>query len=143
MVTFDGENLRIKVVGETLIDVRDDLYIPWKQWLGQDENMKYPEAIRPVGGDEIGGGSKSPLFFFLKNNWKIEVDGTTCQFQFNLYCDEDSNDNTDPFIYINGGGATNIGATSPILSVGSGLSSEEHTKLMGMVDEIFGRRIEC
>lgn len=73
-VTFDGENRKIIVnPGENEISVKVDIYSAWKQWASTYDNMAFPEAIRVVGGDPIGGGLFTGDIYFLMNGWQIEV----------------------------------------------------------------------
>lgn len=72
-VDFDGENKLIIVrYGETVLDVVYDIYFPWKAWVLQGENQKYPQALRYVGGDALVGGKSLAPYFFLMNGWKIK-----------------------------------------------------------------------
>lgn len=95
MVTFDGQNKIIQVnPGITSIDVRT-VYSLWKQWVRTSDNAKWSRAFRVVGGDPIGGGAISPIFFFLVNGWTIRPDDTsgshTLNVSLNLYTDPDTN----------------------------------------------------
>lgn len=63
-VTFDGVSRIISVnTGVTVLDAQT-LYSWWKQWASTGDNSKYLQAFRPVGGDDIGGGSQAPMYFF-------------------------------------------------------------------------------
>ena len=71
-VTFDGVNRLILINnGETSIDVKQDIYSDWKEWMEQADNAKYTEAISTVGGEPIGGGQFVGATFFLENGWRI------------------------------------------------------------------------
>ncbi len=133
-VSFDGITKRIEVTGVPNIDVSRDVYSSWKQWVILSDNAKYTQAIRPVGGDGIGSGQKSPAYFFLMNDWKVLINGIAVNFQLNLYCEEETNINTFPFLIINNGSVSYKVSDSPIVSVssGSGLSQDEHDKLIGL-----------
>lgn len=130
-VTFDGITKRMIVTGVSSIDVQKDLYSGWKHWIIQSDNAKYLQAIRPVGGDSIGGGQRSPAYFFLMNDWKVVVDGINVDFSLNLYCEEASNVSVFPFLISNNGSASYKVSDSPIVvqSTGSGLSPEQDAKL--------------
>lgn len=76
-VTFDGENRLIIVNFEEInIAVKEDIYSAWKEWAMLRDNVKYPIAIRSVGGDPIGGSSQTGDTYFLINNWKLIIDLT-------------------------------------------------------------------
>lgn len=73
-VTFDGINKLILInYGITDIDVKIDLYSNWKEWLLVDDNAKFLEAIRGVGGDPTVGDDALGSTFFLINGWKIRT----------------------------------------------------------------------
>lgn len=145
MVNFDGVNKTITVTN-TLIEVRRDLYSAWKRWAVVGDNLKYLQAFRSVGGDGIGGGSSSPNFFFLMNNWKIVVDGVVAEFKYNLYCEESSNETYTPFVYVNGGNATNSVSSSPVVTVvedsGSGLTASQTAELKSIYLSLVGDRTQ-
>ena len=128
-VSFDGTTKRMVVSGVTMVDVQRDLYSAWKHWLILSDNAKYEQALRPVGGDSIGGGQRSPVYFFLMNNWKVVVDGSVVDFSLNLYCEEATNTSTFPFIIQNNGAVSYKVSDSPVVSRGSGLSAEQAMQL--------------
>lgn len=71
-VTFDGPNkLIILPTAVYTIDVKEDLYEPWKEWVLLNDNSKYLQAFSAVGGDPIGGANIIFPYFFLINGWKI------------------------------------------------------------------------
>ena len=110
-VTFDGENKIIEVVnGVTQIDVQNDLYSSWKNWVILSDNAKYMQAFRTFGGDPTSATQSAPKYFFLLNGWKVLVDNDNILVQSNLYTD----DGTSPFIVQNNGSvsATNSDAQS-------------------------------
>ena len=122
MIAIDGPLKRIFVSGVSTQDVQE-VYSEWKRWVLQTNNLKYDRAFRVIGGEGIGGGQKSPAYFFLMNNWKVVVDGESVIFSYNLYCDENSNTNTDQFILLNGAAVSNTISTSP--ATGSSLSDND------------------
>lgn len=70
--TFDGPNKIITIVnGETEIDAQRDLYSAWKRWVLINDNAKYLQAFRTVGGDPIGAGQTVSAYFFLLNGWRV------------------------------------------------------------------------
>lgn len=100
-VTFDGEFKIIYVnYGEVALDLEEDLYSSWKEWVRVRENGKYEQALRNVGGDPLPGGDKLGATFFLTNGWRIrtwEGDHTLTVFG-NIYTEEGD----DPFITTEG-----------------------------------------
>jgi len=136
-VTFDGIQKRILVTGVTSVDVQRDLYSGWKRWVRAAANAKFQQAMRPVGGDSIGGGQQSPAYFFLLNDWKIIVSGENVNFASNIYCDELSNSNTFPFVVSGGGAVSYKISDSPVVTVssGSGLSPDQDAKLTSIRDK--------
>lgn len=96
-VTFDGANKIIIINdGETFIDVEEDLYSAWKEWVLVDDNVKFLAAMRGVGGDPTVGGDFLGATFFLINGWKIRpFEGDhSLTVRGNLF----SEDGLDPFI---------------------------------------------
>lgn len=72
MVTFDGENKLITATsGTTTIDVKEDLYSSWKEFVGESDNSKYLPAFRVVGGEPIEGQNTITPYFFLLNGWRF------------------------------------------------------------------------
>ena len=85
---FDGENkLIIMDDGEDILDTRI-MYYNWKLWLSNPENLKYPLALRYVGGDAIGENNLG-ITYFLINGWKIRpYEGDhTLTIKGNIYSD--------------------------------------------------------
>ena len=130
-VTFNGVTKTMAVTGVSSIDVQRDLYSSWKHWVQLSDNAKYLQAMRPVGGDSIGGGQSSPAYFFLMHDWKVVVDGLNVDFKLNLYCEEATNTSAFPFIVSNNGAASYKVSDSPIITIssGSGLSAEQDALL--------------
>lgn len=72
-VTFDGVNRLILInQGETEINVKEDIYSDWKEWLQYYDYGKYLEAIRVVGGDPIDETTNLGDTYFLRNGWRIK-----------------------------------------------------------------------
>jgi len=70
--TFDGPSKIITIVnGETEIDTQRDLYSAWKRWVTINDNSKYLQAFRTVGGDPIGASQSVSPYFFLLNGWRV------------------------------------------------------------------------
>jgi hypothetical protein len=73
-VTFDGDGSLIIVnPGVLTVDVKEDIYSEWKDWLGLYDHMKYQAALRGVGGDPTVSGQYLGSTFFLINGWKIRT----------------------------------------------------------------------
>ena len=78
-VTIDGVR-RLFIVGPdvTEIDIKADIYSPWKEWSLLYDNAKFVPAIRTIGGDPapLGSGLFAGDLYFLLNNWQVEVNET-------------------------------------------------------------------
>ena len=134
MVTFDGVN-RLMICDDGLTDLNvRDLYNDWKEWVKDSDNAKFLPAFSVVGGDPTTGDNIITPYFFLINDWKVKpheanhtlkVDGILL-----------TSDDSDPFIDTDGNYRIGIQSIVPIytetVKVGSGLSSEESDKLMGL-----------
>lgn len=71
-VTFDGPNKLILVnFGEIALDVTDDIYSNWKEWMLQRDNSKFLQALSPTGGDPIDAVRSLGRTFFLENGWRV------------------------------------------------------------------------
>lgn len=69
---FDGENRIIRIdptVSE--LNVKEDIYSAWKEWIQVRDNAKFLPAIRTTGGDPIGEGDFTGDIYFLINEWTI------------------------------------------------------------------------
>jgi hypothetical protein len=85
MPTFDGDNLLITLddpgANPFLVDVQDDIYSEWKEWvLTAPQNQGYPPAFRTAGGDGVTETLNAGAYSFLRNDlgWRIkpfEADG--------------------------------------------------------------------
>ena len=76
-VVFDGPNKTILVSeGVTNIDVQEDIYSGWKEWvLNSPESpipSSYLEAISTLGGDPITEETFIGDTYFLENGWRIK-----------------------------------------------------------------------
>lgn len=70
--TADWVNrLFILKAGVTDLDIQVDLYSDWKEEVQLSDNIKYPPALRTVGGDPLGGGDSLGGTYFLINGWQI------------------------------------------------------------------------
>ena len=118
--------------GTTAVSVKD-LWSRWVDWFLTGDNSKYLPAMKNIGGDEISGGISVPIYTFLINGWKIKpqeahhtltiTDGILVVFG-----------GGDPFINTNGAYIVRINYQQPVQAItitsGSGLSTDEHNKLM-------------
>lgn len=100
-------------------------------WYLTSSNSKFLPAFKNTGGDEITTGITIPIYTFLLNEWKIkpqEADHTLTITEGILVVDGGG----DPFIDTDGNFTVRINYQQPVnvITVGSGLSSEEHAKLM-------------
>ena len=134
MVTFDGVN-KIIICDDSLTDFNvRSLYAYWKQWVIESDNAKFIKALSVVGGNPTTGDNIITPYFFLLNGWKVKpheanhtlkVDGILL-----------TNDDSDVFIDTDGSYRIGIQAVVPIytetVKIGSGLSNEEHAKLMDL-----------
>jgi hypothetical protein len=134
-VTFDGPNKLIIIdAGVASIDVRTDVYSEWKRWISIGLNSSYVQALRTFGGDDTSIGQVAPQYFFLMNNWKVQIDGDVTAYvtvALNLYTE----DGTSPFVLINGAQVSNKISDAPVVNTAiGGLSTEQHNQLMGLVN---------
>lgn len=96
-ITFDGPNKLIIInSGVTDIDVKQDIYLPWKQWVIDGHSMYLP-AFRTFGGDPTSYEQNAPTYFYLINDWVIKAENVYVNIHENLYSDNYLN----PFIIIN------------------------------------------
>jgi hypothetical protein len=92
-VTFDGPNKLILInEGVTELDVKEDIYSDWKEWLlGHDSivNAKYLEATESIGGQPLPGSRFVGSTFFLVNGWRLKpyAGSYTLVVNGNLYTD--------------------------------------------------------
>ena len=47
------------------------VYVAWVDWAATSDNAKYLPAFSAVGGDALGGGLFIPLYYFLRNGWRV------------------------------------------------------------------------
>jgi len=72
-VTFDGVNKLIIVnPGVTTLNVKTDLYSDWKEWVRNEDYLKFLPPFNTVGGEPIVGGQSLDVTFFLINGWRIK-----------------------------------------------------------------------
>lgn len=87
---FDGVNRLIIVSDEvTSIDIRQDVYSDWKEWVISNQNSRFLPAVRPTGGDPISGTDQyTGDIFFLINGWKLVYDPRETAVTGILYSDD-------------------------------------------------------
>jgi hypothetical protein len=72
-VVFDGIYKIIYVSeGILTIDVQDDIYSAWKEWVQVSDNAKYIQALSAVGGDPITDTQFLGTTYFLENGWRLK-----------------------------------------------------------------------
>jgi hypothetical protein len=87
-VTFDGLLKTITVTNSISdINIEEDIYSAWKEWLKIRDNAKWTAALRTVGGDPTVGSDALGATFFLINDWKIIIDHNI-NFVGNIYSDD-------------------------------------------------------
>lgn len=89
-VTFDGENRIIHIADSVpSIDVKNDIYSSWKEWIQLYDNSKYLSAMRVTGGDPTSttGDVYTGDIYFLVNNWRIYVHAN-CEINGVIYSDD-------------------------------------------------------
>lgn len=132
---FDGATKTISITpGTTSFDALD-LYNKWKEWAAQSDNLKWAQAMYSTGGDPLGGGKQIAGYIIMLNGWVCKpYDGNyTLIISGNLV----GEGGIFPFIPADAGSVNiSLQVTSNALAViqatGSGLSTEEHNKLMGL-----------
>jgi hypothetical protein len=66
-----------------VVDVQRDLYSEWKEVVKENDNLKYLQALRTVGGDPISGTQSLGATFFLVNGWRIKPASADHRLQIN------------------------------------------------------------
>ena len=87
---FDGPNKLIIVSdGVTELDIKQDVYSDWKEWVQYGDNSKFLAAIRSTGGDPIAGTTTfTGDVYFLINGWKLVINLTKVAVTGVLYSDD-------------------------------------------------------
>jgi len=87
-VTFDGVNKKAIInEGETTINVDDDLYSDWKEWVALRDHLEFSAAFRTVGGDPTVSGQALGETFFTINGWQVVI-ADSINFDGNLFSDD-------------------------------------------------------
>lgn len=138
-VTFDGPNRLILINdGVTAIDVKEDIYSAWKEWVidlsivDHPENAAVLQAMTAIGGEPTPTGSIGSTFF-LQNGWKIKPWPGSYRLLIsgNLF----SADGSNPFVRANivSGVPNNINITSTtsniVDQVNAGFGDSQTTQL--------------
>ena len=99
-VWFDGVQKTIFVhEGVIELNVKDDLYSRWKEWVMVNDMSKFLKAFSIIGGDPIPGGALGATIF-LTNGWRIKpyIGEYRLVVNGNLYTEEGD----DPYISTSG-----------------------------------------
>lgn len=84
---FSGLGKKIYVnSGVTSITIAD-MFSRWEDWLQEDDNLKWAQAMRYSGKDPIPGGETGTTFF-LMNGWKLVYDANTVAVSGVLYSED-------------------------------------------------------
>ena len=74
-VTFDGTRKLVVLDSVASMYTDVEIYSRWKDWVLEPGNAKYlPAFAGSVGGEDAGGGEKTPVFIFVRNDtgWRIK-----------------------------------------------------------------------
>lgn len=88
-VTFDMVN-RLIIVNPnvTSLDIKQDVYSRWKDWMSISDNAKAPQAIRTIGGDATVSGQFAGDLYFMVNNWRIQYDPSITAISGAIFSDD-------------------------------------------------------
>lgn len=107
-VAFDGERKIIFVnEGVTELNVKDDVYSAWKEWLLASPEYPYAagwlNAISAIGGEPLTDNLNVGSTFFLENGWRIQPKESRTPYLLNvvgnIYTREAGE---NPFLFANG-----------------------------------------
>jgi len=143
-VTFDTANkLIICKSGVTELDVKADLFSDAKEdWQTDLALNKFRFLFRAIGGDDTSPGEIAPLYAYLLGGWRIRPDEANHVLNIvngAILVNEDTT--LDPFVDTVGAYTVRVRmyvpvqATQVVVNSGSGLSTAQDTKLMGLPDE--------
>jgi hypothetical protein len=140
-VVFDGEaRLIIITPPTTTLDVKEDLYSSWKEWMLVRDNSKFIAAFEAVGGQDLPGSQVLGSTYFLINGWRIRPYEADINLTVigNLYTREGDS----PFVKTLGSWNTNINSTISTLvldvivpSPALGLTPAQESKLNSIPSE--------
>ena len=134
-VTFDGTNKLIIInSGVTTLDVKTDIYLPWKEWVLSGHSM-YLAAFRTFGGDPTTENQNAPTYYFLINNWRIDATNINVVIKENLYSDDYDN----PYIITNSSVLTKNSDIPGITNINNTLTgiSNSLTDISNSIDDMF------
>jgi hypothetical protein len=94
-VTIDGDR-RLIIVDPSIpnISIKTDIYSAWKKWAQYNiankgiSLLRYPAAMRSIGGDPTTVGQQAGDIYFLRNNWRLQVDFNSTQVSGVLFSDD-------------------------------------------------------
>jgi hypothetical protein len=74
MINFDGPNRLITLDSTVTITGINYIYSRWLDWVQIGNNATFPPAFRQNGGDIIGGGVFTGIYFFMRNDfgWRMK-----------------------------------------------------------------------
>ncbi len=131
-ITFDATSKVITL--DSFSTSASEIWSRWVDWIVLSDNLKYLPAF-----SQLGGVAPVALYIYLENGWRVrpqEADGQTIV-TGNLLVQGGGN----PFISTIGNFASQVFLETPVsaqaieVTSGSGLSTEEHNKLMDLPDE--------
>lgn len=142
---FNGVTKRITedtapVGGEKSIDAKE-MYSAWKDWVLTGDNTKYLHAFRYSGYDDIGNDQSTGLHIFLVNGWRFLTYSAdhTCYVSGNLRVSRVVGEDVGGSPYVHPAEysvhvETAFSAESLVnrVSTGSGLSTDEHNRLLAI-----------
>jgi hypothetical protein len=129
--TFDGINKVIELDNTSSFTVKE-MYSSWKQWVTANDNSKFLQAFRTVGGDPLSPGRFLGSTYFLVNGWQIRPfsDNHRLQVEGNLFHD----DLIPPFLPASGSfsvivesAVSNLTETNVVTGSGGGGSLDPET----------------
>lgn len=135
MITFDGPNKIISYddAGVSVTIEAKDLYSRWKDWVALG-NAQFAPAFRTIGGDPLGGSVSAGDYYFINNTdgWRLRPKEADHELVLvgNLY-----GDNPALPVFAATAGSFNVlvqrslSSLTQTVSIGSGLSTDEQTKL--------------
>jgi len=133
--TFDGGTMLVLLPSEqSEVDVKGQIYGAWKRWAKTGTNARFLPAFESIGGDPTTAAGKVSPFFFLRNDlgWRIRCAEEDIEVTLvgNLY----GRDPALPIMVPTLGDFTVLmtlerDASSVVQTLGSGLSSEQDTRL--------------
>lgn len=158
-VTIDGSARTITVNPDvTTINIQTDIFSDWKEWARLHDHLKFTRAIRSIGGDATTGIQKAGDIYFMMNNWRVVIDLSKTSVTGVIFSD----DYDTPFVSFDGKPVNqslvsslvtsvttteNVVTNAPTaeeisaavwveairsLTVNTGLTTEESTKLLGL-----------